>query len=176
LQGNTGNSGPQGTQGNQGNTGSTGNQGPQGNKGPDGSQGDKYAIVPLHGGKDDYVGLFCAEMPESRFFDLYDVSNIDEGSHLVCRLDHRFIDVCVPGSIVPVSVAPNRPCQVGVAVKDGGIWMDIVASTHGVPTRLTVTVSGIRRGKKGDRFPAFKADTAQRNRAFWSQAYEPGTD
>jgi hypothetical protein len=107
-----------------------------------------------------------------RFFDIYDIDNVQQAPNVVCPLDHRFVEVCVPGSIVPVAVAPDRPCQVGIVVRNGQIWIDTADCPRGVPTRLVVTISGIRDGKQGDRFPAFDAATAQRNKAFWSQAYE----
>jgi hypothetical protein len=128
--------------------------------------------MPLRNGA-GYVGLFCAEMPEARFFDVYHVVNSNEDPHVVCRLDQRFLDVCVPGSIVPIAVAPDKPCQVGVRVDKGRVWIDLGDCPGGVPTRLTVTVSGVRRGRRGNRFPAFNAAAAQRNQAFWEQAYEP---
>jgi hypothetical protein len=125
------------------------------------------------GDSKEYVGLFCAEMPEARFFDVYTLVNTAEESRVVCHLDRRFLDVCVPGSIVPIAVAPNRPCQAGIWIQDGRAWIDLSECPHGVPTRLVVTVSGVRRGKQGDRFPAFTVEAARQNRAFWEQAYKP---
>ena len=168
--GKDGNRGQQGYRGTQGTKGQTGDKGPTGDGG--GAQGsDKYAIVPLKGGK-DYVGLFCAEMPEARFFDVYDILNNHSETRVVCRLDRRFIDVCVPGSLMPISVAPNKPCQVGVAINEGRIWIDLSGCESGVPTRLVVTISGVRSGRQGNRFPAFDADVAKRNQEFWEQAYK----
>jgi hypothetical protein len=175
--GDTGDKGPTGDKGGRGSQGPPGSKGSQGSKGPTGDGGgaqgsDKYAIVPLKGGK-DYVGLFCAEMPEARFFDVYDILNNHGETRVVCRLDRRFIDVCVAGSLMPIAVAPNKPCQVGVAINEGRIWIDLSGCENGIPTRLIVTISGVRSGRQGNRFPAFDADVAKRNQEFWEQAYKP---
>jgi hypothetical protein len=163
TQGKTGKDGPKGPQGTQGKTGKDGPAGPQGD------QGDKYAILPIGDGE-TFVGLFCAEMPEARFFDVYNILNSVEDERVVCHLDPRFIEVCVPGSVMPIAVAPNRPCKCGITVADGRIWIDLVDCKSGIPTRLIVTVSGVRRGRQDKRFPTFDAATAQKNSAFWGQA------
>jgi hypothetical protein len=126
--------------------------------------------VPLRGG-DNYVGLFCAEMPEPRFFDVYNIVNTSEETRVVCHLDQKFIEVCVPGSLVPIAVAPNKPCHAGISIDGSRLWIDLGNCPHGVPTRLIVTISGVRRGRQGTRFPAFSAEVAEQNQAFWEQAY-----
>jgi hypothetical protein len=171
----SGSQGPQGKTGATGATGaagSTGATGDTGATGPTGAAGEKYAILSLTNGK-GYVGLFCAEMPEARFFDVYEIVNTEEADRVACRLDARFIDVCVPDSIIPIAVSPNRPCRLGTTIREGRIWIDVADCPRGAPTRLVVTVSGVRRGSGGNRFPAFAADVAERNQKFWQQALEP---
>jgi hypothetical protein len=78
----------------------------------------------------------------------------------------------VQGSIVPIAVTPNKPCHAGAVIRDGRVWIDLGDCPKGVPTRLTVTISGIRRGKQGNRFPSFAPEVARQNQAFWAQAYK----
>jgi hypothetical protein len=67
-------------------------------------------------------------------------------------------------------VAPNKPCQVGVAIEDQRIVIELTGCKQGVPTRLIVTVSGVRCGRQDKRFPVFSAEAAQKNNEFWGQA------
>jgi hypothetical protein len=171
-----GSQGQTGSQGADGKQGATGNKGPQGDKGPAGDGGDKYAIVSVHNDtRQMHVGLFCAEMPEARFFDVYDIVNNHGDTHILCPIDPIFTDVCVPGSLVPIAVAPNKSCNVGVMVDNGRIRLDLDDCKFGVPTRVIVTISGVRRGRQDKRFPTFTPEAAEQNQAFWDQAVKPGS-
>ena len=85
-------------------------------------------------------------------------------------IDPCFIAVCEPGSIVVKSATPNVSLIVGAFVNNDSV----VIRTHGhinEHTSAVITLSGIRRGRAGRRFPIFTDKQAMRNERFWSQAY-----
>jgi hypothetical protein len=127
-------------------------------------------MVPVRGGN-QFLGLFCAEMPESRFLDVYTVKNPDRQQILIRPLDSKFVDVCVQGSICVIAAVPDLPCSVGAFINAAAIRIELAAGPHGVAGTIVVTVSGVRKGKRGERFPTFTAEEARRNKNFWDGAY-----
>ena len=136
-----------------------GSQGPQG---PQGAPGMKMAIVPH---QDDFVALFCVESPDVRFEDVVRVPVT--GPVTFARLDPVFVGVCEPDSLDVVSVTAPTPATVGAAVSGHSITVRI---TGDLPPFVVVTVSGIRAGSRGVRFPRKTRDQMLRNNAFWDQS------
>lgn len=122
----------------------------------------KMAIVPH---QDDYVALFCVESPNVRFEDVVRVPIV--GPLTTARLDPVFVDVCEPGSLNVISVASPTPASVGAAI-DGEVVTVRIAGD--LPPFVIVTVSGIRAGSRGVRFPRKTREQMLRNNSFWDQS------
>ena len=134
----------------------------QGPQGPQGSPGMKMAIVPH---QDDYVALFCVESPDVRFEDVVRVPVV--GPVTTARLDPVFVGVCEPGSLDVISVTTPTPATIGAAIAGDTVtvWID-----GDLPPYVTVTVSGIRAGSRGVRFPRKTREQMLRNNSFWDQS------
>jgi len=157
--------GPQGPQGPEGPQGPTGPQGPEG---PAGSDGDKYAIVKV---QDGWVGLSCTEQPSPVFADILAVHIPAGEMQATTRLDPRFYEVCEPDTIRVTGLVPNQPILLGAEILNDELTLTRPWLGSYPPVVVNVTVSGIRRGRAGQRFPKFTKEQAERNAAFWSSAY-----
>lgn len=163
--GDTGPQGPAGVDGAQGATGATGPQGPQGPEGPQGPAGDKTAIVPAG---DAFVKLFCVEQPEPVF---HDVMRIQVNGQMArVPIDKTFLDVCEPGTVVPISVVKDQLCDVAVRILHGHVEVQIGQM---IPLTATVILQGVRRGCVGRRFERTTREAMERNNRFWAQAHAP---
>jgi hypothetical protein len=118
-----------------------------------------------------WVGLFCEEMPEARFADVIQVENSERSRSLRIPIDPRFCAVVVPGTVVVTSLVPDEPVACGARVQHGVIQLQFAGRKGRAPRAITITLSGVRRGRKDIRFPQFTAEQAMRNRKFWDQAY-----
>jgi hypothetical protein len=92
-------------------------------------------------------------------------------------VDKLFCEVVDIRSIVVVSVIPNRAALVGADVFSNGVSCDLwlmlsVPDNAPMPTKLVVTIRGIRKGRTGVRFPAFTEAQMHKNGQFWRSAYE----
>ena len=134
----------------------------QGPQGPQGSPGMKMAIVPH---QDDYVALFCVESPDVRFEDVVRVPVT--GSVTTAQLDPVFVGVCEPGSLDVISVTAPTPASVGAAIDGDAITVRIIGE---IPPYVIVTVSGVRAGSRGVRFPRKTREQMLRNNSFWDQS------
>lgn len=157
----TGATGIFGAQGATGPSGGTGPQGATGVSGVTGATGSKLAIVPSSAGP---VSLFCAEYPEPRFFDI--ITFHPMGPRFYVPLDRLFIEACEEGSIRVVGYTSSMPQVLGFYSEDKTIRGE---GTTGL-TELTVTVSGIRRGCRGQRFQPRTEDEMHKNNAFWASS------
>ena len=133
--------------------------------------GSKFAIVPV---RDTYLGLFCTEMPESRFEDIVEVTIPYGDLAATASLDRDYLATCEPGSVKIVSVVTNYPALVGAEVlcKDQDVCdimvtLDTFCSNS---VRVTMKVSGIRKGFRNTRFPTFSQEEMRSNNAFWSSS------
>lgn len=162
--------GPPGPTGPMGPIGPTGPAGADGAPGPAGPPGDKYAIVPVDG---LWVGLICVESPEVRFEDIYTAELVwHPQSHITTvqiPLDKTFINVCEPGSLQIKSIVTDRLSMTAGYI-DGDQLILSVSAVALRPARVIATVSGIRFGRRGVRFPRFDQETAERNQTFWDSA------
>ena len=136
--------------------------GMSGSQGPQGSPGMKMAIVPCEG---EHVALFCVESPDVRFEDIVRIPIT--GPITTKTIDPLFIEVCAPGTIDVISVTSPLPSLIGAAVDRDQL---IVRIQGDLPPYVIVTLSGIRAGHRGFRFPRKTRDQMLRNNAFWSSA------
>lgn len=111
------------------------------------------------------MALFCVESPDVRFEDVVRVSIT--GPITTKTIDPRFIEVCEPGTIDVISVASSLPSLIGAAVDRDRLLVHIKGDP---PPYVIVTLSGIRAGHWGFRFPRKTHDQMLRNNAFWSSA------
>lgn len=122
----------------------------------------KMAIVPH---QDDHVALFCVESPDVRFEDVVRVPVV--GPVTTVQLDPVFVGVCEPGSLDVISVASPTPASIGAAIDGEAITVRIEGD---LPPFVIVTVSGIRTGSRGVRFPRKTREQMLRNNSFWDQS------
>jgi hypothetical protein len=116
-----------------------------------------------------HVGLICAEAPEAYFEDLLILTNPERRQHLVAAIDPVFLDVCEPGSVQLTALVPDLPCPVGGRVEGDVVLVATTPLSDGlVPSRITVRLTGIRKGLGGVRFARYSAHEAQKNLEFWS--------
>ena len=122
---------------------------------------------------DEYVGLYCAEMPDVRF---EDIVRVPLGVHGVATapIDPVFAAVCEPGSIEAVSAVPSSPAVVGARVEGNEVVVEQAppAAPLRPPLYVTVRLSGIRRGFAGERFKRFTQQQALVNDRFWAGAHQ----
>jgi hypothetical protein len=136
----------------------------------------KTAIMPAG---NEFVGLFCHEMPESWFSDVMTTRIV--GAQAEVPIDPTFLQVVEPGSVKVLSVVPEKPVLTGAQV----IRDQVVVRKEnriGVPerpgavpdlTNVVMVVAGIRRGTRGQRFTRFTEEQKRSNDQFWSRAHKP---
>ena len=130
--------------------------------------GSKFAIVPVG---EDYLGLFCTEMPESRFEDIVEVTIPAYAYDAQISLDPSYLATCEEESVKIVSVVTSRPVLVGAEIN----WSDCaimvtLGTSLAEELRVTMKVSGIRKGFRDNRFPRFSQEEMKANNAFWSSS------
>jgi hypothetical protein len=122
-----------------------------------------------------YVAMVCTEMPEARFEDVVTVQFPDAQQHDPVQrasvpIDSKFIEVCVPGSVVPVGGIGSSLCLIGAYIRDGLLEVEAGALPgQPPPTSVTVRLSGIRRGRDAQRFVEHTQDEMKRNQEFWDR-------
>jgi hypothetical protein len=109
-------------------------------------------------------------MPETRFEDLMVVRLRSADTEVA--IDRRFLEVCEPGSILVKSCITNIPMIIGAFVSGDAVVINIRDGRVDERTSAVITISGIRKGRAGRRFPIFTADQAHQNEKFWTQAYD----
>ena len=102
---------------------------------------------------DGFRCLWCAESPDSWFFELFDICSGGYGS----VLDPLFVEACEPGSLKLVGIAGR--------VSDDGL----VTLAEQARYTTTVMVAGIRKGMGEYRFMPVSDKVANRNNSFWSE-------
>ncbi len=158
--------------------GNPGGDGEPGDPGPPGPPGPKLAIVPylnVDTGNQEYVSLNCVEAPDVRFEDTFEVEFLSGQNEKAVVLDHVFVSVCVPRSIVVKSIVPSRLCQFAGSVVADHLMLEVSRTAGPAPLTLTVTVSGIRSGYQGQRFVRRTLEEMTNNTAFWNAATQKKT-
>jgi len=147
-----------------------GADGAQGSQGPQGPQGSKFAIIEVTDdqGDEQFLGLFCTEMPESYFMDIMDLKV--QAYQTAVPMDRNFLKACEGNSFRVVSVVPTDPIQYGAFIDDDKVVLR--TQEHAKCDRATVMVAGIRRHFAGQRFPVFSREQKAQNDRFWGSAFE----
>ena len=86
---------------------------------------------------------------------------------LALHLDPVFVGVCEPGSLDMISVTAPTPASIGAAVTGETVTVRIEGD---LPPFVVVTISGIRAGSRGVRFPRKTREQMLRNNSFWDQS------
>ncbi len=144
---------------------------PQGQRGPQGPQGPagKFAIVKIdEGGQDNYLGLFCTEMPEAVFMDVVDLRL--QAYQTAAQMDPRFEKVCEKGSFRVISVVTPEPIVLGAKIVDSMVV--VKAQEYQQCGEATVLVKGTRKGFADRRFPAFTREQMEQNEGFWAASFD----
>jgi hypothetical protein len=135
------------------------------------SSSEKTAIVPFRPrrGRVQYVGLFCAEMPEARFEDVV-VVKLGRRLRARVKLNPIFRAVCAPRSIAVCAAVPSIPAVVGARIARGWIVVERAAMLKPAALSVTLRLTGIRKGFAGRRFPRFTRGQMLANDAFYAGA------
>jgi hypothetical protein len=107
-------------------------------------------------------------MPETRFEDLMVIHL--HAAETEAAIDSRFLEVCEPGSVVVKSAVPNVPMILGAFTHGESVHIRTHGHING-RTAVVVTLSGIRKGRAGRRFPTFSEEQARQNEKFWTASY-----
>ena len=129
--------------------------------------GKSTAIVPATWEDTGYTALFIHEMPEVRFDDVLQFPVLQPVTRIA--LDFKFVEVCEPHSIVVDSaVGDTNPVR---CARVEGDTLVVEASPDALPERVTVRVTGVRKGFAGMRFPSRTREQFLANEAFINSAY-----
>ncbi len=128
------------------------------------------AIVPASWTEDGYTALFTMESPGVEFTDVINVVIPHRNKEIT--IDHRFIEVCEPGSVVCTGAQPNLPTFVGTEVIGNMVFIEF-ADQSDSEVRLIISLRGTRRGFKDVRFPNRTEEQFKANEQFLKSAY-PG--
>lgn len=137
--------------------------------GSESSGSDKStAIVPARWSPTGYTALFIAECPEVRFDDVMTVMVSQKDTCV--RIDPKFLEVCEPGSVQVCGCVPDLPVLVGAVTEAGRVRLRFAEEKPGQDVRLTIRLTGIRKGFKGQRFPDRTREQFEANERFLSMA------
>ena len=89
--------------------------------------------------------------------------------HWDVTIDPIFIQTCEVDSVVVSSVVPSKPCLLGAIVEGDKIILTANAEITD-DIKVTIRVSGVRKGRKDTRFPVFTKEQMKANNAFWSSS------
>ena len=108
-------------------------------------------------------------MPDARFEDIIEAELSSGSEYWEVQIDPIFIETCEVDSIVVTSVLASKPCMLGAFVNNGKV---VLTSERKIidATKVTIRVSGIRKGTKDTRFPEFTKEQMEANNAFWSSS------
>jgi len=133
-----------------------------------GSGSDKStAIVPARWSPTGYTALFVEESPEVRFNDVM-IAEVTGDTRV--KIDPRFLDVCEPGSVEVCGGQPDVPVLVGARV-EGDEMVIRFAQENPEAVRLVISLTGIRKGFAGLRFPDRTRRQFEANERFIRSAY-----
>ena len=128
------------------------------------------AIVPAEWSPTGYVALFTDESPEVVFHDTLKVQMSPFGSRVTrVKIDRRFLSVCEPGNVWVSGYSCDSVHGMSTQVVAGEVvirrgWLNCA-------TDVIVTLTGIRKGFLGRRFPNRTREQFVANEEFINSAY-----
>lgn len=108
-------------------------------------------------------------MPEPRFEELIVATLSAHKSTWKVEIDSTFMETCNAESLLVTSVSSTVPCVLGAEILDGVV---IVSADRelSTPIKVTIRVSGVRKGDNYERFPIFTKEEMEANNAFWASS------
>lgn len=113
--------------------------------------------------------MFVEESPEVRFDDIMVVEISDKD--MLFDIDPRFLEVCHPGSVLVSGCVPDVPCMPGAVVEGGQVRVRTLRVGGFDVVKLTLRLTGIRKGFLGHRFPDRSQRQFEANEKFINSAY-----
>lgn len=137
---------------------------------PSGSGSDKSnAIVPVSWNKTGYAALHTFETPEIRFGDVMTVTVRQKNTTI--DIDPRYLEVCEPGTVQICGCQPDMPVVVGAVVKGNKVQLRFADEKARAKVQLVISLTGIRKGFAGWRFPDRTRRQFEANERFIKSAY-----
>ena len=128
------------------------------------------AIVPMDWHDKGYGALFTMESNEVLFeFVMRDVPVT--GSKTVARIDDRFLAVCERDSMVVTGISGDKLGPVGAVIKDNEVILDALPVSFLRPNKVTLKLTGTRKGFKGFDMPERSKEQFIANERFINSAY-----
>lgn len=128
------------------------------------------AIVPMDWHEKGYGALFTMESNEVLFeFVMRDVPL--EGAKTVARIDDRFLAVCEPDSMTITGISGDRAGPVGAVVEKNNVVLSAWPIPFLRPTKVTLKLTGIRKGFKHLDMPERSKEQFIANEKFINSAY-----
>ena len=128
------------------------------------------AIVPMDWHDKGYGALFTMESNEVLFeFVMRDVPVT--GSKTVARIDDRFLAVCERDSMVVTGISGDKLGPVGAVIKDNEVILDALPVSFLRPNKVTLKLTGTRKGFKGFDMPERSKEQFTANERFINSAY-----
>jgi hypothetical protein len=87
--------------------------------------------------------------------------------------DFRFVEVCEPGTLVVDSITCEKPIAIGARIDRNGVIRIEMDRHLAESVRISIRVTGIRRGFLGKRFSSRTREQFLANERFINSAY-PG--
>lgn len=85
-------------------------------------------------------------------------------------IDSRYFEVCEEDSVRPVGGVGSSLCMIGAYIRDGRIHVEAAALPgQPQPESVTIRLSGIRRGRDGQRFVEHSREDMEHNQQFWDR-------
>lgn len=128
------------------------------------------AIVPMDWHDKGYGALFTMESNEVLFeFVMRDVPVT--GSKTVARIDDRFLAVCERDSMVVTGISGDKLGPVGAVIEDNEVILDALPVSFLRPNKVTLKLTGTRKGFKGFDMPERSKEQFIANERFINSAY-----
>jgi hypothetical protein len=119
--------------------------------------------------EDEFVGMVCVESPDVRFEFVVDVK-LNEYGVAAVPIDQIYKSICEPDTIQVVGWSTSKPILLGTVIANNTVYA--TASPRRGPVDVVLKLSGIRLGRKNQKFQRFTLDEMKKNTAFWNSWQE----
>jgi len=120
---------------------------------------------------EQYVALYCSEMPDVRFEDLVEIKAGNQGhqSHIVYhKIEDTFLQICDKNSIKAVSALPSMMATVAARVQGENLIVMVEGNQiANQEFEVMVRLSGIRSGTSHMRYLQHTYEQMINNNNFW---------
>jgi len=138
--------------------------------GSDSGSDKSTAIVPMDWHDKGYGALFTMESNEVLFE--FVMRNVPiTGMQTKARIDDRFLAVCELGSMVITGITGDRAGSVGAVIEENEVVLSAWPLSFLRPTKVTLKLTGVRRGFKHLDMPERSRAQFEANEKFINSAY-----